>query len=201
MMKQGLIWHSVSPFSSLVLLVKKKEGSWWFCVNYQACNVIMVCDHFPIPMMDELIDELHRASICTKLDLRVRYHQIQIFNEDIEKTTFRTHHNHFKFTMMLFSLRTLPQHFKLSWINCLRKYWGNMSTFSSMISWFTVGHHKKSSTSRNSFSSTLATFIFIRKSNCIFGMIKLIYLGHIVSSQEVSLDPNKINAFKEWPEP
>ena len=107
MLEVGIIRPSQSSYSAPMGMVHNKEGSWHMCPYYKDINKITIKDMFPIPIIDELLDELYGDIYFTKIDIHSGYHQIRMKEEDNPRTTFRTHEGHYEFFIMPFGTGTL----------------------------------------------------------------------------------------------
>lgn len=202
MIKMGIIQPSSSAFSSPVLLVKKKDGTFRFCVDYRYLNALTVKAHFPIPVFEQLMDELHGACWFTTLDLASGYHQVRLHPGEEFKTAFQTHHGQFEFKVMAFGLSGAPGTFQgamnTSLAPLLRKC--------VVVFFDDILVYSQSFEDHVQHLSQVLTILhqdqwFVKLSKCKFAQQTISYLGHVISAHGVSTDPAKVEAIVSWPVP
>lgn len=211
LLKQGVITHSSSPFSSPVLLVKKNDKptdpysefnfvqAWWLVVDYRHLNALTVKGKYPLPVIDELLDELSGALWFSKLDLRVGYHQIRLAPGEESKTAFQTHNGHYEFKVMAFGLTGAPATFQhamnASLAPVMRKFalvfFDDILIYSS-----TLEDHLKHV--REVLEILLCDQWQAKLSKCAFAQQRIAYLGHVISAEGVATDESKIASIKNW---
>ena len=198
----GLVEPSLSPWASPVVLVKKKDGSMRFCVDYRKLNAVTKKDSFPLPLINDVLDSLHGTNYFTTLDMKSGYFQIQLDPATKEKTAFVTHNDLLHFKVLPFGLTNSPATFQRLMGHILRGleytcaliYIDDTIIFSKTVDEH-LGHIEEV------FKRLRDANLRLNPKKCKFAKQELEYLGHIVTPQGIKPCPSKIKAIESYPVP
>lgn len=202
LVENGFIRPSESPWGAPVLFIPKKDGSFRMCVDYRALNALTIKNSYPLPNIDDLMNQVHGAKIFSKIDLHSGYHQIRVREEDIPKTAFRTRYGLFEFTVLPFGLTNAPATF----MNMMQTVFKNYLDKSVIVFLDDILIYSKTIEEHKiHVKEVLETLrkekLYCKKSKCEFFRERIPFLGHTLSSEGKGMEEDKVKAINDWPTP
>jgi len=202
LLEKQFIRPSVSPWEAPVLLVKKKDGSSRLCVDYRQLNKLTIKNKYPLPRIDDLMDQLHGATVFSKIDLRSGYHQIRVKSDDIQKTAFRSRYGHYEYVVMPFGVTNAPAMFMDYMNRIFRPFLDKfVVVFIEDILIYSRSYEEHAEHLRTVLSILREKQLYAKLSKCEFWMSTVQFLGHMISAQGISVDPSKVEAVLKWGRP
>nr|GEV82903.1 putative reverse transcriptase domain-containing protein [Tanacetum cinerariifolium] len=199
---KGFIRPSSLPWGAPVLFVKKKDGSFWMCIDYWELNKLTVKNLYPLSRIDDLFDQLQGSSVYSKIDLRSGYHQFRVREEDIPKTAFKTRYGHYEFQVMPFGLTNAPAVF-MDLMNQVCKPYRDKFVIVLIDDILIYSKIKKEHEGhlRQILNLLKKEELYAKFSKCEFWISRVQFLGHVIDCQGIHIDPAKIESIKDWASP
>ncbi|GJT96914.1 retrotransposon protein, putative, ty3-gypsy subclass [Tanacetum coccineum] len=199
---KGFIRPSSSPWGAPILFVKKKDGSFRMCIDYYELNKLTVKNPYPLPRIDDLFDQLQGSSIYSKIDLRSGYHQLRVREEDIPKTAFRIRYGHYEFQVRPFGLTNAPAVFMDLMNRVCKPYLDKfMIVFIDDILIYSRNEKEHEEHLKTILELLKKEELCAKFSKCEFWINMVKFLGHVIHSSGIHVDPAKIEAVKNWASP
>ncbi|GJP79414.1 hypothetical protein CLOP_g9648 [Closterium sp. NIES-67] len=202
LLAKGLIRPSTSPYGAPVLFTPKPDESLRMCIDYRALNKQTIKNKYPIPRIDDLLDQLRGATVFSKLDLRSGYWQIRMADNSIHKTAFRTRYGSYEYLLMPFGLTNAPATFQAEMNHILRPLLDEcVVVYLDDILIYSRDMKQHVEHLRRVFEILRRERFYVKLSKSEFALEKVLFLGHMVSAQGVHVDPKKIEAVRTWKTP
>ncbi len=199
---KNFIRHSKSPAGAPILFVKKKDGSLRMCVDYRGLNKVTVKNRYPLPLISGLLDQLGQAKIYTKIDLRGAYNLVRIKEGDEWKTAFRTRYGHFEYNVMPFGLTNAPAIFQHLMNDIFREFLDDFVVcYLDDILIYSKNPEEHQRHVRLVLQKLRDAGLYAKPEKCVFHKSQVEFLGYIISTEGLSMDPKKIQTIMEWETP
>jgi len=202
LLEKQFIRPSVSPWGAPVLLVKKKDGSSRLCVDYRQLNKLSIKNKYPLPRIDDLMDQLHAATVFSKIDLRSGYHQIRVKSDDVQKTAFRSRYGHYEYVVMPFGVTNAPALFMDYMNRIFRPFLDKfVVVFIDDILIYSRTHEEHVEHLRTVLSILREKQLYAKLSKLEFWMTTVQFMGYVISAQGISVDLSKVEVVLKWERP
>jgi hypothetical protein len=202
LIEKGFIRPSSSPWGCPAIFVKKKDQTLRMCVDYRPLNEVTIKNKYPLPQIDILFDQLTGARVFSKIDLRSGYHQIRIRPEDIPKTAFTTRYGLFEYLVMSFGLTNAPVHFTYLMNSVfmpeLDKF---VVVFIDDILIYSKDEEEHARHLRIVLTPLKEHQLYAKFSKYAFWLEEIQFLGYVLSTRGIAVDPSKVKNILEWKSP
>nr|GEX22952.1 putative reverse transcriptase domain-containing protein [Tanacetum cinerariifolium] len=200
--EKGFIIPSSSPWGAPVLFVKKKDGSFRMCIDYRELNKLTVKNRYPLPRIDDLFDQLQGSSVYSTIDLRSGYHQLRVREQYVPKIAFRTRYGHYEFQVMPFGLTNAPAIFMALMNRVCKPYLDKfVIVFIDDILIYSKNEKEHQEHLKGILELLKKEKLYAKFSKCEFWIPKVQFLGHVIDSRGIHVDPAKIESIKDWAYP